>query len=364
MKKFYITKAPRSFNDDVQIESDKLGKIYEVLPPIGSQPKHPIEQTNSELFSGQYHYPPEIEEMEINENDPENTDMKSVVDEFPEFIFPELLSLDQFYREQSPLPYDRVLTFLPEYVDSMERELTETTSDIPQSNSVDTDMAQSSVVPSSTDLELSNKLKILNYPSLIRTAAKIKLASVPKPKILPEPIEVPNKVKPTLTNTMLHKPVKHTRIPIETEKKPSPPSPSPSPQKAIVKRKNNIDAKKEHFSRSINSVPFVSPPQSEITTDDNTSSIIVENSQPSLTTRQDNNKHDEEKQIQRINTTKKHSVTSTQKLPTKKSVPISTHEKMESKFPWDIDDSDENRVDMLKFGFNITAVELPRENRS
>jgi hypothetical protein len=395
VKKTYIEKIPPLSSDDVQMEPRK---IYEVVPPIGSQPKNNslvlstnlIEQTNSQLFSGQFHYPPETEETEINENDPENMDVKSVLGDLPEISPPELLSLEEFRREQSALPYDRVLIFVPEYVDNMERELTETTVDFLQSNPVDTNMARSSFVPSSQNLELSNKLNIKDIPALIRTAPKIKPPPVPKPKIVPpsvqkpkpapkpkvvlKPVEVPNKVKANLTNTMRDKPVKHSRVPTEAGKKPSP------PQKAIVKTKNNTDVDKAHFFSdfgkegegeenfiSIEPIPFVLPIQSEITTDDNTSSVVFRKSQasslnthsskeqqPSSPAIQNNNKHGKEKQIQRIDARKKHSITSTPKIPAKKSVPISTHGKMKTKFPWDDTNGNENRVDMLKFGFNIS----------
>ena len=304
--------------------------------------------------------------MEINENDPENIDVKLVVGELPELSPHELLSLEQFRCEQTPLPYDRVLIFVPEYVDNMERELTETAVDFLQSNPVDTDMAQSSFVPSSQNSELSNKLNIEDFSALIRTAPKTKLPPEPKPKIVlppvqkpkvvPKPVEVPNKVKPILTNTMLDKPVKHARVSIETKKKPS------------------EDERKED-ALPIKSIPFVLPTQSKIKTGDNISSVVVKQSQtsslkphsskeqqPSPPIIQNNNKHDQEKKIQRIDARKKQSITSIPNLPAKKSVPIPTHGKMKTKFPWDDTNSNENRVDMFNFGFNISTVSLPPGN--
>ena len=380
VKKTYTEKIFPLYNYDVQTIQNAPRKIYEVIPLIQQQPKNsslvsstnPTEQTDSQLFSGRYHYPPETEETEITENDPENSDVKSIADDLPELSPPELLSLEEFRRKQSALPYDRVLIFVPQYVDNMERELTETTVSFPQSDLVDTDIARSSLVPSRKS-QLSNKPNILDVPALIRTAPKMKPPRVPKPKPAPKPevvskpVEVPNNVKANLTKTLFDKPVKHVHDSTKAKTKPS------SPKAAIVKTKNNIDLGKEGVGKedvkSIEPVPVVLPALSEISTDDTTSSVVVEQSpasslithspkkqKPPRPALQNNTKHDKEKQIQKVDAKTKHSITSTPKLPAKKSVPISTHGKMKAKFPWDDTDSNENRVDMFNFGFNIHTL--------
>ncbi|CAF5173841.1 unnamed protein product, partial [Rotaria magnacalcarata] len=91
---------------------NKQKKVYQVVPRISSemsktsQLSTPKLMTNfiTDSFVGQYHYGPEVEEIEINDNDPENEDLKSTYDEISQFNFHETFTGDQFLREQSNLP--------------------------------------------------------------------------------------------------------------------------------------------------------------------------------------------------------------------------------------------------------------------
>ena len=273
VKKIYI-EIPASSNSDVLTERTTSRKTYKIIPPTQSQPK----QVPVVLLTNP------IEETEINENDPENIDVKLVPDDLPKLSPPELLSLEKFHREQSLLPYNRALIFVPESVDFL------------QSNSVDTNLARLSLVPPLTTLKILNKQNINDVRSFIRITRKIK----PLP-VAPKSVNVSNRVKANL---------------METIKKPS------VPKEAIIKKED---------LRSVESAPLVLPIQSKLTTDDNTSRS------PS----------------QRVAATKKHVITSSPKLPVKKSVPTATHKKLETEFPWDNFDNNENGADTCKFGFNI-----------
>ncbi|CAF1319769.1 unnamed protein product [Rotaria sp. Silwood1] len=137
---------PLSSNHENQILPYRPKSIGNIIPHITSEstktsqhstPKL-TDQNTSQPLIGQYHYGAEIEENEILEKDPENLDLKSFIDEIPQFSFDEILSLDEFCREQSDLAQNRALILVPEYGDNDKNGINEsTTEDIRQNNSTD-----------------------------------------------------------------------------------------------------------------------------------------------------------------------------------------------------------------------------------
>jgi len=157
-----IDRNARSSDNDNQMKSTKPKRIYEVIPRITSESKiisrKQTDQTNSYSYIGHYHYGAEIEEIEIVENDPENSDLKSTIDEIPELNIYETCSLDQFRREQSALPQNRALIFVPEYI--INNEIAE---DSHQDDPTDTNTTRSTSGSSKGFLSV-NRLNIQSTP--------------------------------------------------------------------------------------------------------------------------------------------------------------------------------------------------------
>ncbi|CAF2698520.1 unnamed protein product [Rotaria sp. Silwood2] len=135
-----------SSNNENQILPHRQKSIYKVIPAITSESTKISQQSIAKLtdqntsppFVGQYHYGVEIEENEILENDPENLDLTSFIDEKSQFSSREILSLDEFRREQSDLAQNRAFTLVPEYDDNNKNEINEsTTEDTHQKDSTD-----------------------------------------------------------------------------------------------------------------------------------------------------------------------------------------------------------------------------------
>jgi hypothetical protein len=244
-----INKKVHSSNNENQMRSNKPKRIYEVIPRITSEskttPQHSTpkltDRSMSHLYIGQYHYAAEIEEIEIVENDPENSDLKSTIDEIPRLSFHEILSLDQFRRVQSDaLPQNRALIFVPEYRDDIKIKFNKTAKDSHQNDPTDTNIAQSSTIRSSQGFASANKLNIQTAPK-------------PKIEISSPATRNPNgfsyMIETDLVNTMLSKPVKYTgpsKIMVTTiQEEPS------SSQQTILNptssRKNDMDDNTAYF---------------------------------------------------------------------------------------------------------------------
>ncbi|CAF0796469.1 unnamed protein product [Rotaria sordida] len=136
-------------NNENQILPYRPKSFYKVIPHITSESTKTSQHSTPKLtdrntlqpFIGQYHYGLEIEDNEILEKDLENLDLKSLVDEISQFNSHEILSLDEFRREQSDLVQNRALVLVPEYGDDNKNTINEsTTEDIRQNNSTDTNM--------------------------------------------------------------------------------------------------------------------------------------------------------------------------------------------------------------------------------
>ncbi|CAF4778526.1 unnamed protein product, partial [Rotaria magnacalcarata] len=80
----------------------------------------------------------------INDNDPENEDLKSTYDEISQFNFHETFTGDQFLREQSNLPHNRALISVPEYVDNENMKMNESTEELDKKNLIDTNTVRPS----------------------------------------------------------------------------------------------------------------------------------------------------------------------------------------------------------------------------
>ena len=347
-------KSISHLNNESQIWPYKPKRIYQVIPRIASETKtisqistpKSIDPNVSRPTLGQYHYGPEIEEIEIDENDPENSNLKSTYQEISQSKFPEVVSFDQFLRQQSDLPQNRALISVPQYVDYNEVEISQLTEDFHQNNSVDAVFAQSTTAKSLDDLISASKVNIQDYSLLIQT--------VPEPKI-PTPIETvidshqaTKSAQSNSTNTILSKPVKHSRISSRTSKTLS------SVSQPINNSKNNIiDGTTYFFSDfgneydgeedaiSIDPYNFAPPTESEIVADDNISSSIRQSqtsllnphaSQQQQQIIESNNQSIKDTEQEQIDTTIEPIATTISRSPTKKMLPMTIYDDMSTEF--------------------------------
>jgi hypothetical protein len=211
-----INKQTVLSNDDNHMQPNKPKRIYDLVPRMTNNSKIVLQrsistqtnQTNLPSYIGKYHYAPEIEEIEIVENDPENSDLKSTTDEMSKFSFHETLSLGQFRREQSDLSQNRALIFVPEYGDHNEIKYNEAAKDFHQNDPIDTNTAQLSTVNSTHNLGSANQLNNQNIELSKQTAPEFK-TEISFPEVL-HPEKFTNIIKTDLDNTMITKPVKHS----------------------------------------------------------------------------------------------------------------------------------------------------------
>ena len=131
-----------------------------------------ISSSKSQSHS-QYHYGPEVEEIEILSNDPENIERKSALDEVQEANISEKLTTDQFIRDLSTSPQDRAMISVPEYGGNSRTGYYETIDDLLQRDPVDTNAARSLTSSSIHDLATTKELTIQDHESLIQTAPEI-----------------------------------------------------------------------------------------------------------------------------------------------------------------------------------------------
>ena len=201
-------------NGNDQIWPNKPKRVYKVIPRITSESKKTSQQSTPKLthqtssthsFVGQFHYGAEMEENEILENDPENSDHRSIINQIPQSSSHETFSLNEFIRVQSPLPKNRALTFVPQYVDNNHIEMNQSTEDIHQNNPIDINTARSSTASSLHEFGASNKLNIQDFQSLIQTASQLTLETTSKNE--GNHHKSTDKVEQDLANTMLSKPV-------------------------------------------------------------------------------------------------------------------------------------------------------------
>ncbi|CAF4052394.1 unnamed protein product [Rotaria sp. Silwood2] len=373
-------------NDDKKIWPNKPKRVYQVVPRITSEtkktsqqstPKLP-EQTTSNLFVGQYHYGPEIDEIEIRENDPENSDLKSTFDEVSQFNFHEIFSLDQFRRQQSDLSQHRALILVPEYVENHNMTINESTEDLHQKNPIDTNFARSSTVASLHDLASSSKLNIQDFQLLMQTA--------PEPKIQIATENVVNSHEPSdkeeanLNNTILSKPIKHSRLSIRTQETLSLSSQTmKNPENSTNFDTNYFfsdfgnDYEGEEDLISIDPYNFVPPTESEIMPDDNRSNILIRQSQTSLPnphaseqqqTIENNNQYIKETEKKKIDATTKHIVTAISASPSTKMLPVSIDDNIQTQSARNKNNSNEHQQQTLTTSLNMNTNEQSLENQS
>jgi hypothetical protein len=234
-----------------RIRSIEPKRVHKVIPRI-TKPTKKISshstpnQIISPAFIGQYHYAPEMEENEIRENDPENTDRILVAKELPKLNFYKPLTLDEFRRKQSALPENRALIIVPAIagtdepeiikkqvpaitgtdepeiikkqiagtdepeiikkqisviIGTDEPEIIKKTDEFQQTNPIDTHTASSTSIKTSQDFTSTSKFNFRNFEPLIQNSIE---PDVPPSK----PID--NEVLDTTTNPMISKSVKHT----------------------------------------------------------------------------------------------------------------------------------------------------------
>jgi hypothetical protein len=340
-------------NDKNQMWPNKHKRVYQVIPRITSEskktsqqstPKLAIDQTSSQLFIGQFHYGAEVEENEILDNDPENSDRRSIVHEIPEFSSRKTFSLGEFIREQSDLSQNRALTLVPEYVDNIKTETNQLTEDMHQNNPIVTNTTRSSTASSLHDFASSNKLNAQDFQSMGRTVPQTKVQITSKNG--GNPHKSTEKIEPGVMNTMVSKPVKHSDLSTKTRQTLS------VSQQAISHSVSNStddighffsdygdDGEGEEDVMTIDPNHFTLPTEAEMISDDNTS---VRHSQISLLNPhssqhqqlaiENNNAHVKERESKKIDATTKHIAATTSTSASKKILPISISDNMRTQF--------------------------------
>ena len=270
-------------------------------------------------FRGQYHYGPEMEEMEILANDPENIDRQSTYEEMREGSAHEPLKTEEFLRDLSASPHNRAVIFVPEYGSQSQMGHHETTEDFIQNAPLDTNMARSSTMNSLHGLTPTKELIIQDTQSLIQTAPQNQKEPEHPPRIASRSTTTPNELyHKTETNLITgHVPIisdgiKQSRLATATSimtedprKKSSPfqtttddaiaivslsPHPPPPPPGAD----NNVSGLVAYFFSdfgnegegeediSIDQTNFAVPTGAELITDDDLSGSLMGQSQASL----------------------------------------------------------------------------------
>ncbi|CAF2387876.1 unnamed protein product [Rotaria sp. Silwood2] len=333
-------------NDEKQIWPNKPKRVYQVVPRITSETKKTSQQSTPKLTEkmtfnsviGQYHYAPETQEIQILENDPENSDLKSTFDEISRFNFHETFSLNRFRRQQSGLPQNRALILVPQYVDNYNIGINESTEEFHQKNPIDTNFARSSSVKSLQDLTSSSKLRIQDFQSLIQTAPQPKI-QISSENVL-DSHESSNKEEVNLNNTILSKPIKHSRLSTKTQETLSSSSVPMRDSENYTGINMNYffgDARNECEGEedliSIDPYNFALPIESEFIADDNRCNTFIKQSQASLLnphvlrqqqTIENNTQYVKETEKKEIDETTKHIVTPmSTSSSSKKILPIS-----------------------------------------
>ncbi len=196
--------------------SNEPKRAYKVIPRITNQTKKVssystparTNQNISPSFIGQYHYGPEMEENEIREDDPENTDRNLVVKEIPKLNFYKPLTLDEFRRQQSAFPENRALVSVPEIGGTDQTEVIKKADDFHQNIPNGTDIAEPVPVRTTQEFDSTSKLNFRNFKSLIQNASESTVEIPPPRKPIDNQIFDASRVD--LINSMISKPVKHT----------------------------------------------------------------------------------------------------------------------------------------------------------
>ncbi|CAM4884664.1 unnamed protein product [Rotaria socialis] len=337
---------------------NKQKKVYQVVPRISSEMSKTSQVSTPKLmmnfitdsFVGQYHYGPEVEEIEIDDNDPENEDLKSTYDEISQFDFHETFTLDQFLREQSNLSQNRALISVPEYVDNEDTRMNESTEELDEKNLIDTNTVRPSTVTSLRELTSVGKLNIQDFQSLIQTAPELKIEVPSEPQTV-NIEESPHAIDTNLANTILSKPMRHSRLSIRTQD-----TLSLSSQTTKNPDNNNNNHTNYFFSDfgnefegeedliSIDPYNFAPPTESELMSEDNRSNVLMRQSQTSLLNPhasqkqqqqqhiENNNLYLEETEKKKIDASTKQSVTAISASPSMKMLPISIADNTQTKF--------------------------------
>ncbi|CAF3470743.1 unnamed protein product [Rotaria sp. Silwood1] len=228
-----------------QIWPNKPKRIYEVIPSLTSDSKKTSRQSSvgaqheqikiTEIQSrqstpklieksisssqlqlrGQYHYAPEVEEVEILPNDPENIDHKLTLDEIQETSPYETLNTDQFLHDSSNPLESRVIIFVPEVSGNSRIGHNESIEDLIQHDQIDNaHIAQPLTVDSFHDVRPTKELTSQDAQSLIQTAPEVQNEPELESRNIIIPHEIHHETEIDLenqTNPIISKPIQHRR---------------------------------------------------------------------------------------------------------------------------------------------------------
>jgi hypothetical protein len=277
------------------------------------------------------------------------------------------------------------LNFVPEYGNNNEMELNETVEDLYQNNPIDTDIALLSTASSPHHSGSAKKLHIQDFELLIQTAPEPKI-EIPSPSPV-KPDEISDKNEADSINTMLSKPVKHSRQSTRTQESPSP------AQQTIINTKNDTPIEMAHFFSdygnegvgeedliSLDPNHFALPTEGEIVSDDNISNNLIRQSQTSLlnphssqeqeekqqeqqVTIEKNNEQVKETEKKKIHATTKHIISSTSKLPSKNTAPISIYDSRQIQFTRNKRNVKQDHREPSTSKFNMNRIQQSPENK-
>ncbi|CAF0862886.1 unnamed protein product [Rotaria sordida] len=191
-------------------------KITEIQSP--QSPPKLIEKnvSSSKLqLRGQYHYAPEVEEIEILPNDPENIDHKSRLDEMQGTNPYETLDTNQFLRELSNPPESRAMIFIPEFSGNSQIGHHEPIEDLTQHDQIDnTNIARPLTVDSFHDLRPTKELTIQDTQLPIQTTPEVQIEPEVKSQNIITPHEIHYETEIDLENQInpiISKPIQQRR---------------------------------------------------------------------------------------------------------------------------------------------------------
>ncbi|CAF2151508.1 unnamed protein product [Rotaria magnacalcarata] len=336
-------------NDEDRFWPNKPKRVYQVVPRISSEIIRTSQSTSPkltdnitpDLFVGQYHYGVEIDEMEILDDDPENTDFKSTFEEVSRFNAHEIYSLNRFRREQSDATKNRALVFIPQYIDNLETRINELTEELHQNNLTVRNILQSSAVTSVHELSSVSRYDSQDFQLHRQTAAEPKLQNSSE-SLFNSHEPTTNKIESNSNNTMLLKPIKHSHLSTNTQEALVPSSQrikSPENNMNHVSSDVHNEFQSKEQLKSVDTGHLFIAAQLERISDDQRKNTFMKESHTSQQqqqqqqqqeqTNENNTQHVKETETKKIDETPRQVATVISASPSKKVLPISIFDDMQ-----------------------------------
>ena len=203
------------YQDD-QMCIQKSKKVYAIMPRITSETKSKSNQLVVYSHRRRYHYPPEIEENVIDENEK----LLSKVELMTATLLPantyEILSTKDFVKIHSDFPTERALISVVQFADGNNLDPDDCTVDIPEQIPTTEYKLTPSSISDTEDLVAIDQVIVQDFQTLIQTAPEFKqfessstiTLSEPAPPIVAVDEESANKTEVDFVSTIGSKPLK------------------------------------------------------------------------------------------------------------------------------------------------------------